>query len=52
MNLSEKIKSVKPSITLTLNAKAIELENKGEDIIKLTAGEPDFNTAESIIESA
>lgn len=52
MNLSKKIKSVEPSITLALNAKAIELEKKGEDIIKLTAGEPDFNTAESIIESA
>lgn len=52
MNLSEKIKSVEPSITLALNAKAIELEKKGEDIIKLTAGEPDFNTPESIVEAA
>ncbi|MGM0640054.1 MAG: aspartate aminotransferase [Thermotogota bacterium] len=52
MNLSEKIKSVEPSITLALNAKAIELEQKGEDIIKLTAGEPDFNTPEEIVEAA
>lgn len=52
MNLSEKIKSVEPSITLELNAKAIELEKKGEDIVKLTAGEPDFNTPEEIVEAA
>ncbi|MDK2946173.1 MAG: aspartate aminotransferase, partial [Geotoga sp.] len=52
MNLSEKIKSVEQSITLALNAKAIELEKKGEDIIKLTAGEPDFNTPKPIVEAA
>lgn len=52
MNLSEKIKSVEQSMTLALNARAIELEKKGEDIIKLTAGEPDFNTPESIVEAA
>ncbi|MDO7975490.1 aspartate aminotransferase [Oceanotoga teriensis] len=52
MLFSEKILSVEPSITLELNAKAIELSKKGYDIVKLTAGEPDFSTPTEIIEAA
>ncbi|AEX84495.1 aspartate aminotransferase [Marinitoga sp. 1135] len=50
--ISKIIKSIQPSITLELNAKAIELEKSGEDVVKLTAGEPDFITPKEIIESA
>ncbi|BBE32093.1 aspartate aminotransferase [Tepiditoga spiralis] len=52
MNFSKKVLEVTPSITLELNSKAIELEKQGIDIVKLTAGEPDFPTPNSIIEAA
>lgn len=52
MKFSDKVLSVEPSITLALNAKAIELEKQGVDVVKLTAGEPDFKTPTPIIEAA
>ncbi len=42
--LSERVKRIKPSPTLTLDAKAKELISKGEDIISFGAGEPDFGS--------
>lgn len=50
--LSKIVKSIQPSITLELNSKAIEMEKAGEDVVKLTAGEPDFITPKEIIENA
>lgn len=52
MKISKNVQLVSPSITLELNAKAIELAKKGQDIVKLTAGEPDFPTPTEIIEEA
>lgn len=52
MLLSQKIEQIKPSITLTVAARAIELKAKGEDIIDLGVGEPDFDTPDFIKESA
>ena len=48
MLFSKNILAVEPSLTLALNAKAIELEKQGVDLVKLTAGEPDFPTPEPI----
>lgn len=42
--LSERVKRVKPSLTLVITAKAGELKRAGKDIISLGAGEPDFDT--------
>lgn len=52
MLFSKNILAVEPSLTLALNAKAIELEKQGVDLVKLTAGEPDFPTPEPICEAA
>jgi aspartate aminotransferase len=52
MNFSTKIESLQPSTTIELNSKAIELQNKGYKIVRLTAGEPDFDTPEPIINAA
>lgn len=41
-----------PSTTLAITAKAKELKEKGEDVIGLGAGEPDFNTPQHILEAA
>ena len=46
--LSDRIKSVTPSATLEMAAKARELRAAGKDIIGLSLGEPDFNTPDYI----
>jgi len=43
---------VKPSATLTADAKARELKAQGKDVIGLAAGEPDFDTPDNIKEAA
>lgn len=42
MKLSERIQSVKPSATLTIDARAKELQGQGREVVALSAGEPDF----------
>lgn len=49
--LSQRVKSLAPSATLAISAKAKELKAKGEDVIGFGAGEPDFDTPEEIKES-
>ncbi|MGB9430203.1 MAG: pyridoxal phosphate-dependent aminotransferase [Gammaproteobacteria bacterium] len=50
--LSERVQRLQPSSTLAVSARAAELKAKGEDIISLGAGEPDFDTPEHIKEAA
>ncbi len=52
MKLANKFSSVKPSATLAINAKALELKNQGVQIISLAVGEPDFTTPKHICEAA
>ena len=52
MRLSERTKSIKPSVTLALAAKALALRAQGLDVVNFTAGEPDFDTPDRIKESA
>lgn len=46
--LSDRVKSVKPSPTLAITARAAEMRAAGKDIIGLGAGEPDFDTPDHI----
>ena len=48
IKLSNRIKLVKPSPTLTLSAKAKEMSSAGIDVVNFGVGEPDFNTPEYI----
>ncbi|RKZ07727.1 aspartate aminotransferase [bacterium] len=50
--LSKRAHSLEPSVTLSLNTKANDLKARGEDVVGLTAGEPDFPTPESIKDAA
>ena len=50
--LSERSKSIKPSPTLAVSARAAKLRAEGRDIISLSAGEPDFDTPEYIKNAA
>jgi aspartate aminotransferase len=48
MKLSKLARTLKPSATLAITAKAKELKSRGIDIIGFGAGEPDFDTPENI----
>ncbi len=50
--LSARVKSLKPSPTLAVDAKAKALKAQGVDIVNLSAGEPDFDTPEHIKKAA
>ena len=52
MHLSDRVLGVKPSATLTINAKAQELRAQGRPVISLAVGEPDFPTPAHVIEAA
>ncbi|HOZ01121.1 MAG TPA: pyridoxal phosphate-dependent aminotransferase [Candidatus Syntrophosphaera sp.] len=52
VKLSNRIKLVKPSPTLTLSAKAKEMKAAGIDVVNFGVGEPDFNTPEYIKKAA
>jgi aspartate aminotransferase len=52
MQLARRLKAIKPSPTLSLNAKAKALAAKGEDVVSFAAGEPDFDTPAHIKEAA
>lgn len=50
--LANRVKSLTPSSTLAITAKAKELKAQGIDVIGLGAGEPDFNTPQNILDAA
>ena len=52
MRISNKLQQIKPSATLTISAKAMELRAQGREITSLSVGEPDFGTPEHIRDAA
>ncbi|WP_224366632.1 pyridoxal phosphate-dependent aminotransferase [Hyalangium versicolor] len=52
MQLAQRIKLIKPSPTLALNARAKALAAQGVDVAGFVAGEPDFDTPEFIKQAA
>jgi aspartate aminotransferase len=50
--IADRIDRIKPSPTVAAGQKARELRAEGRDIISLDAGEPDFDTPDSIKEAA
>ncbi|MEW5770371.1 MAG: pyridoxal phosphate-dependent aminotransferase [Pseudomonadota bacterium] len=48
MELSNRVRSIKPSPTLAVAAKATKMKAEGKDIINLGVGEPDFDTPQHI----
>ena len=49
--VAKRLSVIKPSPTVALNTKAMELAAAGEDVIGLAAGEPDFDTPENAKEA-
>lgn len=52
VELSARVRNIKPSPTLGVTARAAQLKSEGHDIISLGVGEPDFDTPEHIKEAA
>ena len=52
MELARRVKEIKPSPTLAVDAKAKALLAQGIDVIGFGAGEPDFDTPENIKDAA
>ena len=50
--LSERVIKVKPSATIAISSKAMEMRSAGVDVISMSAGEPDFDTPEYIKDAA
>jgi len=50
--LSERAANIKPSPTLTIDAKAKAMKASGADVVNFGVGEPDFDTPENIKEAA
>ncbi|MEC9476454.1 MAG: pyridoxal phosphate-dependent aminotransferase [Planctomycetota bacterium] len=50
--ISQRVRTIEPSATLTLNAKLQELKAAGENILNLSVGEPDYPTPQFICEVA
>jgi len=50
--LSERILKVKPSPTVSLNARAAEMTRAGKPVVSLAVGETDFQTPQVIVDAA
>lgn len=50
--LAKRIRTISPSLTLAISAKAKAMKAAGEDVISFGVGEPDFNTPEHIVDAA
>ncbi|MCS7082305.1 MAG: pyridoxal phosphate-dependent aminotransferase [Bacteroidota bacterium] len=50
--IAERVQRLTPSQTLAMTHRAMELKRRGEPIISLSAGEPDFDTPDHIREAA
>lgn len=52
MQISDRLSSIKPSLTLSVNSRALELKAQGISVISLAVGEPDFPTPKLVCEAA
>ena len=52
MQISERLSSIKPSLTLSVNSRALELKAQGIAVTSLAVGEPDFPTPAHVCEAA
>jgi aspartate aminotransferase len=50
--ISASIRALKASSTVAFNAKALEMQRAGVDVIAMTAGEPDFQPPAHVLEAA
>lgn len=52
IEFSERVKNLKPSVTLAISSKAKEMKAQGIDVISFGAGEPDFEIPDNVKSAA
>ncbi|WP_374291604.1 pyridoxal phosphate-dependent aminotransferase [Desulfovibrio desulfuricans] len=52
MQISDRLSSIKPSLTLSVNSRALELKAQGIAVTSLAVGEPDFPTPKHVCDAA
>ena len=52
MRISDRLARIKPSATLAVNAKALELKAQGREVVSLAVGQPDFGTPQHVCDAA
>jgi aspartate aminotransferase len=50
--LADRLARVKPSATLAMTKRSVEMKAAGRNVVDLSAGEPDFDTPPNIVEAA
>jgi aspartate aminotransferase len=50
--LASRLSAVAPSVTLAMNARALELKSRGMDVFAFGVGEPDFEPPQSVLDAA
>ncbi|GGJ81038.1 pyridoxal phosphate-dependent aminotransferase [Deinococcus aquiradiocola] len=50
--LSEQVQRLRPSSTIAVTARALELQRAGVDVLSMAAGEPDFDTPPHVVAAA
>ena len=50
--IAKRMKSISPSLTLAISAKAKAMKEAGEPVVSFGVGEPDFNTPDNIVAAA
>ena len=50
--ISERVRKVKPSATIAISSRAMEMRSAGINVISMSAGEPDFDTPQHIKDAA
>lgn len=50
--ISSRIRTIQPSATLTVDARAKAMRGAGIDVVSFAAGEPDFDTPTNVVEAA
>ncbi|NLU83439.1 pyridoxal phosphate-dependent aminotransferase [Rhodococcus sp. HNM0569] len=50
--ISSRIRTIQPSATLTVDARAKAMREAGIDVVSFAAGEPDFDTPTNVVEAA
>jgi aspartate aminotransferase len=52
LSLASRLSSVAPSITLAMNARAMDLKARGVDVFAFGVGEPDFEPPQAVLDAA
>ena len=50
--LSQQVQRLRPSSTIAVTSRALEMQRAGIDVLSMAAGEPDFDTPAHVVQAA